>query len=231
MGEGRWRTTHHWPLRGAEGFDLKRLYLLGDQRLVDDPRVAPPGQDEYTVDFSHSTGRNNRWLQGIFAEDVGVHYEDRADAPVLSYLSEPLESPLTVVGFPEVRLFLASTHTDGALHVYLEDVAPSGRVTYITEGVLRLSHRLADWGSRAPGFRNQSHAREYARPMEPGVREEIHLKLEPTAVQFAAGHRIRISIAGADAASFERLPAEGDPVLTVFWGGAGASYIELPVLE
>ena len=53
-----------------------------------------------------------------------------------------------------VSLQLSSTKPDGALHVYLEDVAPDGRVTYLTEGVLRLVHGIAndaDTAVRASG--------------------------------------------------------------------------------
>ena len=44
-----------------------------------------------------------------------------------------------------MTLHVASTHEDGAFHVYLEDVAPDGRITYITEGILRaIHHKLSD---------------------------------------------------------------------------------------
>jgi hypothetical protein len=39
----------------------------------------------------------------------------------------------------------------GALHVYLEHVAPSGRVTYVTEGQLALEHRAI--ASARPAWR------------------------------------------------------------------------------
>jgi uncharacterized protein len=40
-----------------------------------------------------------------------------------------------------VTLYIASTAEDVAFHIYLEDVAPGGHVTYLTEGVLRAIHR------------------------------------------------------------------------------------------
>ena len=48
---------------------------------------------------------------------------------------------MEVTGHPIVHLFAESTARDGAVHVYLEDVDPAGRVTMVTEGQLRLLHR------------------------------------------------------------------------------------------
>ena len=58
----------------------------------------------------------------------------------------PLDRPaaMRITGTPVVSLQLSSTQADGALHVYLEDVAPDGRVTYLTEGVLRLVHGVSN---------------------------------------------------------------------------------------
>jgi len=42
---------------------------------------------------------------------------------------------------PAISLQIASTSSDGQFFAYLEDVAPDGRVTYITEGQLRALHR------------------------------------------------------------------------------------------
>jgi hypothetical protein len=44
------------------------------------------------------------------------------------------------------------------------------------------------------------------------------------------GWRLRVSIAGHDADNFARIPAEGDPVITVERNRLHASYLELPVV-
>ena len=67
-------------------------------------------------------------------------------------------------------------------------------------------------------------------PMAPGAVEEVVFALLPTSVLFRAGHRIRISIGGADADTFARVPAEGVPVYTVERGPEYASHISLPVI-
>lgn len=64
-------------------------------------------------------------------------------------------------------------------------------------------------------------------PMTPRAVEEVVFALLPTSVLFRAGHRIRISIGGADSDTFARVPAEGTPE----WVGPGyASHVTLPVI-
>jgi predicted acyl esterase len=36
---------------------------------------------------------------------------------------------------------MSSTTSDGALHAYLEDVSPEGRVTHVDEGIFRVINR------------------------------------------------------------------------------------------
>ena len=131
----------------------QRWYLASDGGLT----VAPPtaaSKDTYTVDNTASTGDATRWQTNLTGGDV--YYPDRAgeDAKLLTYTSEPLKAAVRVTGAPVVSLHVSSSLADGALHIYLEDVAPDGRVTYLTEGVLRLIHgdlRLSRGTVQAPG--------------------------------------------------------------------------------
>jgi predicted acyl esterase len=52
-----------------------------------------------------------------------------------------LAGDLHVAGFPVISLRLATSGSDGAIYAYLQDVAPDGTVTYLTEGCLRFLHR------------------------------------------------------------------------------------------
>jgi putative CocE/NonD family hydrolase len=97
--------------------------------------------DSYTVDFTASTGGYNRWATGFGGGDVV--YPDRAneDKKLLAYTSIPLASDLEITGSPVLTVQMSSTTGDGAIHAYLEDVAPEGRVTYLDEGILRVLDR------------------------------------------------------------------------------------------
>ena len=151
---------------------------------------------------------------------------------VMTYTSAPLVEDVEITGHPVVTLHLRSTHQDGAVFVYLEDVAPEGRVRYIGEGQLRLLHRRVS--EAVPPFVTMGPYHSYAqadgRPMVAGELEEITFALLPTSVLFRAGHRIRIAIGGADADTFARIPTDGSPVYTIERGADRASQITLPVI-
>ena len=65
----------------------------------------------------------------------------------------------------------------------------------------------------------------------PGEIAEVCFGLLPTSVLIPEDWRLRVSIAGHDADNFARIPAEGDPVITVERNSAHASYLELPVMD
>lgn len=227
MNEGRWRTTETWPPAEME---TQRWYLGNGQTLTDQPAVAD-GSDEYVVDTSASSGEATRWQTNLTGGDV--YYPDRAeeDAKLLTYTSEPLENDLRITGTPVVSLDLSSTHADGALHVYLEDVAPDGRVTYLTEGVLRLIHGPSEQTAlpyEHPGPK-RSFLRADAQPRIPNAVTLVDLPLFATSVRLEAGHRVRIAIAGHDSSTFALYPDDGASVLTVRYSTTSPSFLELPI--
>ena len=66
--------------------------------------------------------------------------------------------------------------------VRLQDVAPDGTPFQVSAGILNLTHRA-------------SHADPT--PLEPGVVTDVRVALRSTAHRFAAGHRIRLSVASS----------------------------------
>jgi len=228
LNAGTWQTTTVWP---PEGVQMQPWYFGADNMLSTDMPTETSGADTYTVDFTATTGDATRWHTVMTSGDV--IYPDRAeeDEKLLTYTSAPLAEAMVITGSPVVTLNLASTESDGALHVYLETVAPDGRVTYITEGVLRLLHHPIS--SAEPPYAQLGPYRSYeeadAQPITPGETTEIPITLYATSVLIEAGHSIRVAIAGHDASVFRRYPAESTPVLTVERSSAFPSRIDLPV--
>ena len=99
----------------------------------------------------------------------------------------------------------------------MEDVAPDGKVTYVTEGMLRAVHRKISEDPEPYVMLGPNHSfkKKDAMPLVPGEVSEIEFKLFATSVQIKKGHRIRISLAGADDSIFTRFPKEGTPVWQV----------------
>ena len=128
---------------------------------------------------------------------------------------------LEIAGHPVVSLWLASSEPDAAVFVYLSEVEADGTSRYVTEGLLRAIHR-----AEAPAPRNyrttwpwRTFARKDAKPMPVGEPQLLRFALLPTAWRFAAGSRIRLSIAGGDADHFVQTPHGRPPLLTVMSGG------------
>ncbi len=228
MGEEKWKSTTVWP---PEGSVTRRWYMAEDNMLSDSEPTAESGADTYTVDFEATTGTLNRWHTQMGGD---VIYPDRAeqDKRLLTYTSNTLAEDIEITGHPVVTLYVASTHTDGAFFVYLEDVDESGRVTYVTEGQLRALHRKVstDEPPYAMLVPYHSFKREDGALLVPGETAELKFGLHPTSVLVKKGHRLRIAIAGHDKDTFARIPAEGDPVVTIERNARFASCIDLPVV-
>ncbi len=229
MGEEKWKETKTWPVEGTTSV---RWYMTADHALAQTAPAASEGSDNYTVDFEATTGEKNRWLTQLGGTVV---YPDRAaeDRRLLTYTSSPLAEDTEITGHPVINLYVASTATDGAFFVYLEDVDESGKVTYITEGELRALHRKVskDKPPHWMGVPYHTFKRKDGMPLVPGEVAELKFGLLPTSVLIRKGHRLRIAIAGHDKSVFARIPAEGTPVITLQRNKRHASFIELPIIR
>jgi putative CocE/NonD family hydrolase len=226
IGAGRWRTSASWPPANSV---TAKWYLAGENALA--PTEPAPGIDRYKVDFAVSTGALSGYRGQVDLSKTD--YGDRAnvDKRLLTYTSVPVVADTEIAGTPVMHLRLASSATDGLVIAYLEDVAPGGRVTYVSQGVLRLAHRklAAPDGREVSADPYHSYLRADMAPMQPGVAEDITMAISPIAALIKKGHRIRVAIAGADDENLERVPQHGDVMLSL--GRGAASYLELPVAQ
>jgi putative CocE/NonD family hydrolase len=144
----------------------------------------------------------------------------------------PLEQDLEITGNPIITLYLESTHEDGAIFAYLDDVDENGKITYITDGQFRVIHRKIS--EEEPSYKlavpYHSYKRKDAEPLKSGEVAEIKFDLHVTSVLIRKGHSIRIAIAGHDKDTFARYPVEGRPTINIYRSKKNASYIELPVI-
>jgi hypothetical protein len=228
MGERAWHTTKAWP---PEGLTAERFYFSEGHTLSVAAPTTKSGRDPYTVDFTASSGKQTRWHTQLGGGDVV--YPDRAaeDKKLLTYTSSPLDTDLEITGSPVLTLEMTSTASDGAIHAYLEDVSPEGRVTYLDEGVFRVIHRKeVDPKSLPYEPLGPAHSflRADAEPLTPGEPATIRFSLFPTSILLQKGHRIRLALAGADASLFQRFPAEGTPTWNVYREARRASFVVLP---
>lgn len=225
-----WRETAVWP---PEGIVNETWYLAPEHGLARTPASVTQGRDPYTVDFTATTGLENRWMSQM---GKPVRYGDRKeeDRKLLTYTSAPLDDDIELTGSPTVTLYAASTHEDGAFYVYLEDVGPEGRVSYLTEGMLRAIHRKTAEPLTAPYVPlgvYHTFKKADAMPLVPGEVTEVSITLFPISTVFKKGHSLRVAIAGHDEALKDRYPKEGVPVLSVERNSAYPSGVVLPVMR
>lgn len=224
MGAGRWQESAVWPPEHVERMSL----YLGEGSLSED--VPAAGTDRFVVDYRAGSGALTRWTTQLGGP---IDYRDRRieAGGLLRYAGAVLDMDVEITGAPVLDIHLESSHPDVALIAYLEDVAPDGRTTYLTEGVLRLLHRpqQPECEDPATGAPMRSFRAVDVKPLVPGLVERFRFAMLPLSALLKKGHRLQLAIAGADKDTFIRLPKDGNPELRIYRGAEFASAIILPV--
>ncbi|MGI9421619.1 MAG: CocE/NonD family hydrolase, partial [Hyphomicrobiaceae bacterium] len=222
-----WHAASNWPVTEK----LHSLHLAADGELSSLPGAAE--QLSYQVDYACGTGQNTRYGR-LQVRNVQEYYPDwqSTEAGRLRFSADPLEQDLTVAGHPLLTLHLTSDQQDACVFVYLEDIEPDGTVRYVSEGMLRALHR--ETAPPSPTYSvswpNRDFTRQSAKALVPGESVEFTFALLPTAWSFPKGHRIALSIAGADRDNFALWPYGRPGKWLLELGGENASRLELPIL-
>ncbi len=220
-----WRAAESWPLVP----NAYRLSLGAQNALVAEAEGI--GADAYRVDFARGTGYHTRYerMSGKDCPDLYDDWQGRDEA-MLSYTSEVLADDLELAGHPILSLWLSCSEPDASIFAYLSEVEADGSVRYVTEGLLRaLSRAEVECPSNyRTTWPYHSFTRKDAIAMPADAPQLLHFALLANGWRFAAGSRIRLSIAGADADHCAQVPHGRPPELNVHWGGEVASYITLP---
>jgi len=145
--------------------------------------LRPDGEGTDTIHVRGDVGRA-AWISCAGGGPWGLPTDQRFDdALSLTYDWDLSEADLDVMGHPRVRLTVTSPVPVAYLSVRLCDVFPDGTSALAGRGILNLAHRN---GHDAPIA------------LEPGVPTEIEIELEATSWVFEPGHRVRLSLSGAD---------------------------------
>jgi predicted acyl esterase len=210
-----WRTTDVWPLPGTAQL---RLYL-GFSGLTDASSKASGGQ-AFTVDYSvlKNDGSTPSWIPS-------------QDGHGASFGTAPFDKDAEITGHPVVHLWISSTASDGVIFAYLDEVRPDGTAIVRSHGRLRASHRAlgtAPFANLGLPF-HRSFAEDVS-PLTLGKPVELVFDMLPTSTIVQKGSRLRLVVTGADPRQRLSPPQSLPPRVTVHYGGAFASYIDLPVI-
>jgi hypothetical protein len=232
----QWRSAWQWPLPEEQqtsyhfrGGSTGSVHSINDGLLSAEPASDGDGQDDYTVNFSTTSGTSTRWTNG-YGGAYGYQNMTPNDEKGLTYTTTPLPADVEVTGHPVVHLWVTSQAGDGDFIAYLEEVYPNGNAQYVTEGVLRASHRAvaAPTAGQLPLPFHRNFAKDtgelHAEPAE------LAFDLLPISKIFGAGNRIRVTIVGADRDNLQTNETGPPPVFGVLLSAAHDSHIVLPII-
>ncbi len=201
---GQWRNEAGWPLRHSQ---QQTLYLQASHGLGETPSTAAVHSLDYRADVGVEAAGSVMWWGDLQADQRPV------DAYSLVYETGPLETAVTILGFPQVHLRGAADAPLAHWIARLGDVAPDGRVTQVTGAALNGAHR---------------DSAENPKALVPGEMTELDIEMHFTSWRFPAGHRIRVAINNSQWPMFWPTPYAMTTQLEL--GGRNGSRLVLPLL-
>ncbi|WGM48125.1 Putative serine esterase [Brevundimonas sp. NIBR10] len=215
----QWRSAKVWPLPDT---DNRRLFLAGDALGSEQPRAA--GTRPVTVDYAPVCPSDPVEPNfGPFAQPC------RSSAASVTVAARTFAIDTEVTGNPIADLWISSTSPEQPVFAYLEDVAPDGTVTVVSEGRQRASLRHvveAPWNTMGTPWR-RSWAEDH-QPLVAGTPVKVSFDLLAVSYVFKAGHTLRVSITGSDARERARVEVAPAPTLSVHFGGDTPSSVVIP---
>ncbi len=187
-----WVTSKTYPGKDA---DHVSLYFAGGESgtiasvndgtlIIEEPE---PATQSFEVDYDVATREYFPFWPAVL------------DEKGLTYTSPPLAEDVTVTGHPVVHLEMSSDQPSGNVFVYLEEVSSDGEAENVAFSRLALWNRATvDPPYDNLGLPWHSGLSTDVLPVEPGERYSLEVALMPTSKVFREGHRIRVSVRGAD---------------------------------
>ncbi|MGH3629085.1 MAG: CocE/NonD family hydrolase [Sciscionella sp.] len=170
---GRWVGEPSWPSPRIQSstHSLARNRIALPEEVVD--------SEELTIESPLSVGQYaGKWCSYNAPPDLPYDQREE-DGGSLVFDTDPFTERWELLGSPVLDLEIASTKPVAMVAARLSDVAPDGRATRISYGLLNLTHR-------------DSHAEPEA--LEPGKRYTVSLQLNAMAQALPVGHRLRVAI-------------------------------------
>jgi len=174
---GRWVAEDTWP---SPNVSTHRLYPAPGGHLAGDPTGRDQAEDaDFTIQSPLSVGFfAGKWCS--YSSGPDLPYDQREeDGGALVFDSDPLPEPVELLGAPALILTFSANRPVAQAAVRLSDVAPDGKATRATYGLLNLTHR-------------EDHA--HPQPLVPGERYRVTIKLNDLGQVFPAGHRLRLAL-------------------------------------
>ena len=216
LGDRSWHAVPSWR---AADTHLTQLYLSatpsGSASLSpNDGTLAPgvpSGAGAYQDSYLYDPAAGGSVPAGKDGPDGFMPYaplDQRLDQPQgLTYTTAPLARPIHLAGPSEFRFWAVTEGSDMAWVARLEDVAPDGSSSLITQGWLRASFRYVDPKRSAAGDPYLPDDR--ATPVVIGQSTQYRMDIWDTAYTLPPGHRLRLWLSSSDSPTHEPLTVAG----------------------
>ena len=220
-----WRSAERLPLRPAAATPFylgARTRPESNDHLLDARKPVAKGSTSFQVDYD-----------AVCARGTGLGHTCPQDDKGITFTGAALAADTEVTGFPAADLWVSSSAADGPLFAYLEDIAPDGAITMVSEGRLKASLRTVN---EAPyklpeGMVWHGFYQADAKPLEPGVPARMMFELMPVSHIFKAGHRYRLTLTGADPREKQRVRLDPAPTWTLHADPQRPSQLLLPIVK
>jgi len=201
---GHWRWEDGWPIERAEHQDW---YAQADHSLSAEPSEPATHSLLYKPSAGLAGGGPTMWWGSVTPDQQPM------DDDSLVYDSEPIDSPMEILGRPIARLEVSADAPRANWVVRISDVAPDGRVTQVAGGAFNGTHRES---AREP------------QDIVPGEVFPLDIHLHFTSWVFPAGHRIRVAISNGQWPML--WPTTTPMTSSLIIGGEDGAYVRLPVI-
>jgi len=173
---GYWVAEDKWK---SPDIEKKSMNLLFGKLSMNSSETS---EETMTIQSPLSVGLfAGKWCS--YAESTDLPSDQREeDGGSLIFDTPPLENDLSILGSASLELELSSNKPVATVAARISDVAPNGRATRVTYGLLNLTHRNSDLEPEE---------------LAPDKTYKVTLNLNYVAQRFPAGHQIRLSISSS----------------------------------
>ena len=201
---GHWRWEEGWPIERSV---TKTFYAGQDHGLSSSPSAQATHSLKYKPSVGLAGGGPVMWWGNIPPDQQSM------DDYSLIYDSQPLDSPLEILGMPRAILKVSADVSRANWVVRICDVAPDGSVTQVGGAAFNGTHRKS---AREP------------EDLIPGKVFPLEIKMHFSSWVFPKGHRIRFAINNAQWPMLWPTPYQMTTTLAI--GGMEGARVELPVV-
>jgi predicted acyl esterase len=226
-----------FPLPGTKA----RSWYLGAGGTLGTSKPKKQGADAFTADpaarpATSFTGNTASGAGGLWTATPQYQWAQSPAGKALSYLTDPLATPTTIVGPGALQAWIKSSKPSVDLQVTVSEVRPDGKETFVQNGWLRGTARKLDKAKSTLLEPVPTLTQADDRPLPADKWAEIQVPLYYQGHAYRAGSRIRITIQapGGDQpvwALGKAEPQGSTAAVTLAYGRDRPSRVVLPVIS